>query len=158
MKAFDSARDWWGARDRRERTMLTVMAAAIAAFVAWYGVVTPLQALRERARSGHDRSALQLSRVQAMAAALAADRPEAAGTPPSAQMLLDAARAAGIEVSRHGAGPGEGLVIEIDATSAGALFDWLDGLRARHSLAPSALNIAADGGRLRVRAVFGSAP
>ena len=51
-------RHWWRQREPRERWMLGVMVAAVAAFVLWYGVMVPLHTAADAAHQRHARAAL----------------------------------------------------------------------------------------------------
>ena len=152
MSALAALRTWWQARDLRERRMLGLMCVLVAAFVAWYGIHIPLRHLGEHARGARDQAAARLAQVQTMASAI-----DQAGTAPGAtpEQILAAASAAGIAVSQQRIEPGVGLVLDIEAVAPAVLFAWLDALRNQHGTAPVALNIAAEGERLRVRVVFG---
>lgn len=77
---------WWHARAPRERWMLVVMFAAVAAFAAWFGLLAPLDSARERAADRHAaaiQARAEAGRGLAAIAAAAADRP----APPPADRI-----------------------------------------------------------------------
>src|SRR5690606_24039659 len=55
---------WWYARAPRERWMLTGMCAAIAAFVAWYGLLGPLQGVRQAAADRHADALMDAAEIE----------------------------------------------------------------------------------------------
>jgi len=152
---------WWNGLAPRERAMLAVMASMLAAFAWWYGVLSPLRALRDGAAARHDRAALVLRQVEAELAALGRNGPLA--PPPSGEALqrlvLDSARDAGLAPSRQRSAADGSFVLEFERTDAPALFGWLGALARDHGLAPSSLRVVRANGALRADAGFGgSAP
>jgi general secretion pathway protein M len=156
MTAWQRAAKWWQARDGRERRMLAVMCAALAAFAWWYGLVAPMQRMREAARSDY----LQTVReVQAMAADLeriaalrgSGRRPPTAETLP--RIVLSSATGAGLAISRQ-RGQDDGFEIGIDSAETAQVFGWLDALRQQHGIAPEMLEIERRNGAVRVEARF----
>lgn len=151
---------WWHAREPRERWMLAVMCAAIAAFVAWYAVLAPLQGLRQRAADRHAAAALDAAEVErGLAVVAAASDPASAPLPAEAlhALVTDSAGAAGITFDRREATPDGGLEVGTDAVDALPLFNWLDGLRLEHAIAPVAVDIERREGRLRAQLRFAPA-
>lgn len=150
--------EWWHARAPRERRMLAAMFAGIAAFVAWYGVLSPLLSARDRAAARHA-SAIQahaeIERSLAGVAAAAEGRP----VPPAGDrfhaLISDSAGAAGVGIDRREPSSGGDLEIGIDAASTAALLGWLDALRLEHGISPVAVDIERRDGRLRARLHFG---
>lgn len=149
--------EWWHARNPRERILLAVMAAAIAAFAIAYGVVLPLRDAREAARERHARALALYAEVESEARALAALRRGRPAPPRGAAYagaIVDAAGAAGVAIARQDAGAEGRLVVGIDATSSAALLGWLDALRQRHGIVPESLRVEKSDGRLRAEVVF----
>ena len=148
---------WWQARDTRERRMLAAMVLALAAFIAWYGVTVPLRSWRDDARARHDRAASELLAAQTAAReieALGQARPAPGGMQELETAVLDAARAAGVAVSRHRADGPAALQVDIESVATPALLSWLDALRIEHGVAPDTLEITESSGALRVGARF----
>jgi general secretion pathway protein M len=157
-EAGDSGRihGWWQTRAPRERLMLGVMAAAIAAFALWLGVLRPLQAWTDAARERHARAAVDLDHVEAAVRDIHAAEKERPAQPAGDEFrraILDAAASVQVPVARQRT-DGAALVVGIDAVTAPALFSWLDHLRAAHGLAPASLEIDKRNGALRVEAAF----
>ncbi len=151
---------WWYARAPRERWMLTGMCAAIAAFVAWYGLLGPLQGVRQAAADRHADALMDAAEIEhALAAIAASGRP--AGDTLSAdalqRLVTDSAGAAGISFDRRGETANGGLEVGVDAVAAGTLFNWLDGLRLEHGVAPVAVDVERREGRLRAELRFAPA-
>ncbi|WP_394004704.1 type II secretion system protein GspM [Luteimonas sp. WGS1318] len=148
---------WWQQREPRERWMLGLMTAAIAAFVLWYGLLTPLRKAADAAQARHEHATLALLQAELQLAQLRdLDRRDIAPPVDAAALkaaVLASADRAGLAVSRereHGGGFG----IEADAATSQQLFAWLDDLRLQRGLAPSTLSVARSEGRLRVQAGF----
>lgn len=150
---------WWRGLAPRERTMLAVMAAAIAAFGYWYGLLGPLREWRDRQ---HER-ALSVehasARVQADALAIAAGRARGAATGAAARhaAIVSTASTAGLAFSRQRIGDGGTLTLEFDAVPAPALFAWLDELGARHGIGPLHLDVRRENGQVRAVVAFADA-
>lgn len=147
---------WWRARDRREQRMLAAMVALLTAFGYWYGVIVPLQHLRETTRGEY----LQTVReVRSMAADLeriitlrrSATRPGDAAS--LRRIVLATAGEAGLAISRQRE-DGAAFEIGIDSTATAQVLAWLDLLRQRHGVAPQELQIERHNGDVRVRARF----
>ncbi|WP_407352266.1 type II secretion system protein GspM [Luteimonas sp. R10] len=162
-RPFDATRlaDWWRAREPRERRMVAVMLAAVAAFVLWYGIVAPLRQVRDDARARHAEAvaaAGEIERALAHVEASSARLPPAPAGDAFATTVVDSAGAAGVAVSRQDDGGDGVLVIAIDAVDAPALFGWIDALRREHGIAPLALQVDKHGGRLRAELRFAPPP
>ena len=157
MSAPTGIRSWWQALAPRERAMLGVMLVAIAAFALWLGAIRPLQQARDAASQHYDRAAADLREV-AMAvetmASLQAQRPSPPAGEAFARTILDAAATAHVPVARQRSDDAGVLEVGIDAVSAPVLFGWLDGLRQRHGIAPTVLDVTERNGELRVQARF----
>lgn len=148
---------WWQGLSPRERAMVAAMCAAIAAFVAWFGVLAPLRAARDEARQRHAeavRAAAHVDAALARIAAIRAQRPP----PPAADawqaIVIDSAGAAGLGLERQEVLPDGALAIGIGGAAAPALFGWLDALRLEHAIAPDVVDIERRDGRLRASLRF----
>jgi general secretion pathway protein M len=151
---------WWQGRNRRERIMVSVMLAAIAAFLAWYGVLSPLRQARDAAQARYLRAAAALEETDAALALLAEPRnsPPVARGQAYAEIIVDSAGAAGVAIARRDADADGGLVLGIDGVAANTLFAWLDALREKHGVAPIAIEIDKRDGRLRAELRFAPPP
>ena len=149
---------WWQAREPRERAMLAVMAALLAAFAWWYGLLWPLRALRDDAAARHDRAAAALHAVgaglEALPAAAAAPAP-AAGPEALQHRVLASVREAGLAPSRQRTAADGAFILEFERVESPALFAWLGRLALDEGLAPSTLRAERADGRLRAEAGFG---
>lgn len=143
---------WWQTRAPRERLMLGVMCAAVAAFVAWYALYTPLRHWRAQAQARYA-AAAQLV-LDASAQASASRRTAAPGTAELSEIIASSAREAGVGITAQQRNAAGGVDVQIDAVSAASLFGWLERLRQAHDLAPTQLSIVRDQGQLRVRCGF----
>ena len=149
---------WWRGRAPRERAMLAVMAALLAAFAWWYGLLWPLRAAHEAAAARHARAVAALQVVEAELAALAAP---GGGSGPGdtagalQHRVLASLRDAGLSPSRQRTAADGALVLEFDRVGSAELFDWLGRLALDHGLAPSSLRVERADGRLRATARFG---
>lgn len=153
---------WWQGREPRERAMLAIMAAMLAAFAWWYGLLSPLRALRGQAEARHAHAVATLHAADAAAAALAASAATTA-LPPGGEalqrLLLDSTREAGLAPSRQRTAPDGSIVLEFERVASPALFGWLGGLVDTHGIAPASLGVERADGQLRVEAGFaGAAP
>ena len=155
-------RRWWQGREPRERAMLATMAAMLAAFAWWYGLLWPLRSLYDAAQARHDHAAAALQAVEAEVAALgghAGARSAAPGGEALQRLLLDSTREAGLAASRQRTAPDGSVVLEFERVASPALFGWLGGLVDTHGIAPASLRVERTDGQLRVEAGFaGAAP
>ena len=155
--AGSRVRESWASLAPRERTMLAVMALAIAAFVLWLGIVRPLQDFAGDATQRAQRAAGDLREVQARVRdirAMEANRP----APPSgerfAPAIMDAAAVGQVAIARQRIGDGGVLEVGIDAVAAPALFGWLEALRTGHSITPASLEVRERNGALQAEVSF----
>ena len=135
--------------------MLRVMSVAIAAFVWWYGLLVPLQQLREHTRTRYDHAAAEWQAVREGAAAirtLSAGRPRDAAT--LAGDAMAAAEAAGVAVSRQRPQAGKSLAIGIDAVDAPQLLAWLDAMQRERRVVVDQAHIEKRDGRLQAEIVL----
>jgi general secretion pathway protein M len=123
---------WWNDRSPRERVLLAIMAALLAALLLWLGVLRPLAAARAQAGLDASAAAARRAEAQALVAAIRA-RPAATG----AAVLDTLGRRlaeAGLEATRLEAqGPGQ-AELEIAAINGRLLLGWASGLEARDGL------------------------
>ncbi len=142
---------WWQGRAPRERIMVSVMVVAIAAFIGWYALLVPLRHWRSSAQARYDQAAEALLVARASHAGTVAAIPLA--------RIAQSARDATITITRQQRSPTGTLAVQIDTVTSPVLFAWLEQLRQRHGLTPSALEITRHDGQLQVRCTFsGIAP
>lgn len=149
---LQGARQWWQTRAPRERVMLAVMCAAVAAFVGWYALYLPLRHWRAQAQARYADAAQLL--LDASAQASSTQRSTAPGKVALAEIIASSARDAGVNITSQQRSAAGGVDVQIDAVSATTLFAWLERLRQAHGLAPTQLSIVSDQGQLRVRCGF----
>lgn len=157
MSARARLQAWWRARDGRERALLAVMLAMLAAFAFWYGLLWPLRAARAGAQAHYDRAVATLRAVESDTAAIRARQAHLPSTPTGealARRVLDSASAAAIPISRQRSDAQGNFSIDIDRGAAPALFAWLDTLHREHGIAPTTLRIARADGHLRAEVAF----
>lgn len=161
MTSSGSLRDWWSARNARERAMLVLMLLAIAAFALWLGAWRPLDAAARSARQHRLQATANLAEVRALAAAVAerqAQRPPPLSGEALAGVITRSAAAGGVAISRQRTAGDGRFVVGIDAVEAPALFAWLDLLAQQHGLAPVSLKVEERDGGLAVEAGFAALP
>lgn len=142
MNAFlGQALQWWEGRSLRERRMLTVMLALIAATAVWLGVVRPLFGWREAAAENRARAEAEHGAVLAAVARLAPIRTaapaDARGLEPTVRQT---AEAAGLTITTGMDASGR-LGFRIDRGSTAAVFGWLSGLKTAQGLDPVSLGV-----------------
>ena len=160
MTARAQVMSWWRGRNGRERLMLAVMLASLAAFALWFGVLWPARALRDSAQDRYDRAVSQLRETQASAGRIASLQqalPTRSQAEPASRTILDSAASAGIGVSRQRQDVNDRFVVEIDSATPQALFAWLETLRRERGLAPQALKVERLGAGVRAELAFSSA-
>lgn len=149
---------WWHERSGREKALLGVMGAVLAAFGLWYGIYAPLLAARERALERHEaalESRAEVARAVARIRGLQARAAAPAPTSAPEEAVAATAMAAGIPLSRTEPDPEGGLRVAADAVSATALFPWLGLLQREHGLATRNLTVVkGEGGGLRLDATL----
>lgn len=123
---------WWAQRTGRERWLIGVMLALLAALLFWLLLVRPLAAARATALADAGAAATRLAQGQALAAAIKA-RP-AATAAPVIDLLNRRLADAGLRAERLEAqGPGQ-AVLEIAAINGRLLIGWATALEQRDGL------------------------
>src|SRR3546814_6171742 len=74
MNIIHAMRTWWSTREPRERVLLGLMFAALAAFAYWYALLEPMRRVRDLARTSHALASSELSVVRTDAATIDALR------------------------------------------------------------------------------------
>jgi len=149
---------WWETRSRRERRLLTLLAALVLAMGVWFGLIAPLRAAERAAAERHARAVERLAAVGAAAReaqALQAARGSTGGRPLAA-VVTQGALQAGVPIARQGLETGGGLTVGVDAADPGAFFRWIAVLARDHGVSVEALEMTrTPGGAVRARVVFG---
>lgn len=130
---IERATTWWAERSARERTMLSVMTAFIAAFLIWFAVISPLVSGLEASKTRHMRSVTDLASVQTKSTALRklkANPPPPLGAPVTTFVALSAGEV-GFTLSRNDAVGTDRASISIASAKPPALFNWLTSIDAR---------------------------
>ena len=132
---------WWSGRTLRERRMLMVMIALLAATAVWLGVVRPVLAWREAAATRATTAALTLAEVRAAVASLGPVRssapPPAGGLEPLIQRTAAGAGLEVVTVMSESGQPGA----QLSSVSSGPLFAWLTVLETDHRLSICSLGV-----------------
>ncbi|WP_017667268.1 type II secretion system protein GspM [Sandarakinorhabdus sp. AAP62] len=123
---------WWAQRTGRERWLIGVMLALLAALLFWLLLVRPLAAARATAQADAGAAAARLAQGQALAAAIKA-RP--AANPSAVIDVLNRRLAeAGLQAARLEAqGPGQAN-LDIAAINGRLLIGWATALEQRDGL------------------------
>lgn len=157
MNVLHDAHDWCNARQRRERIMLGTMFAMLAAFMLWYGLVTPIRWIGEVARQHYDEAANTAVTVQAdlrQLALMRERRPNAPHAEQAVAMILSTADTAGVAINRQHVDDDGVMHVGIDVIETTALLGWLDQMQRSHGLSPQTLEIGKRNGALRVDVAF----
>lgn len=136
------ARQWWDGRSLRERRMLAVMFALVAATTLWLGVVRPVfdwrtAAAEDRARAEAEHGAVVAALVRLAPANDTTAPADARGLEPTVRQT---AEAAGLTISTGMDASGR-LGFRIDRGSTAAVFGWLATLKTAHGLDPVSLGV-----------------
>lgn len=138
----DRLHPWWAERTLREQRMLALMAALVAATLAWLAVVRPVLAWREAAAADRVRAEAVLAGVRADLRRVGPTdvrRPviEVEGFEP---LALRTAEAAGLDATTGRDAAGR-LEFRIAHASTAALFGWLSVLENDHAIAVVSLGV-----------------
>ncbi len=141
---FNTLRQRWLAISPRERLMLGVMAAAIAAFVYAYGLALPLARWADAAQARHQLAIAEHAQVQGIAARIGSL--PAPSTPASPQALADSAVALGLAVESSSAQPDGRARIVLAPAAPDLLFAWIEQQRLAGQPPLTARLQSSDGG------------
>lgn len=148
---------WWESRTPRERVLLLIMAALIAAMGFWFAVVAPLRNAEAAAEERYARAVTRLMSVSATTeevAALQAVRSSGASSQALAQVVVQTALANGVALSRQTPAPG-GLAVTIETADPGSAFRWIASLQRDHGVSVSILVLGRNPDRsLRLQVKF----
>lgn len=127
---IDTARDWWMARDQRERWLLGVMFALLGFVLFWLLLIRPINTMRDAAQLRLTAATLDAGRIAAAADGLNQAKRIA---PPSLGVALptaigQAAEANGFTLSRLDGQGSDRATIAISSARTTALFTWLGAL------------------------------
>tara|TARA_R110002020_G_scaffold18983_60_gene65944 strand:+ start:3489 stop:3956 length:468 start_codon:yes stop_codon:yes gene_type:complete len=141
---LDTLHQRWRAFSPRERAMLGLMAAAIAAFVYAYGLALPLSRWAGAAQARHQLAIAEQAQVQGIVAAIAAM--PAPSAPASAQALADSARALGLEVESADQQASGQVHITLAPAAPDLVFAWIEQQRLAGQPPRAARLRSGDGG------------
>lgn len=128
---------FWNGRSTREQGLLIVLAASFAVFVAYYGIMLPLQRAALSADAHRARAAQQWADVQAGAGEIAS-LGNASGIE---EAVTASAEASGVTLERSRVESPREITVWVKGTEPGALFSWLLLLQKAHGVV--AANVAA---------------
>lgn len=132
---------WWSDRTVRERRMVGVMLAILAAVVVWLGIVRPLMAWRAAAAERAAVASTTLTDTRRALASLgrvqSARRLPAEGVEP---LIRRTAEAAGLEVVTVMSASGQ-MGFELSSVDSARLFNWLAVLEREHGLVICSLGV-----------------
>ncbi len=141
----DNLRDWWTGRTPRQRILLMVLAALVAAMIAWLGIWRPVNSFLDTARTAQGEALDRLSRTQAMVAeAKRVGKGEAGAALDVGAVINQSAIEAGFTLAKNEQRQPGAFAIAISAAKSRALFIWLGGLERQGIVAQSA-TIRANG-------------
>lgn len=119
---LEAARLWWLSRTTRERALLMVMTAALAAVIGWYGVAAPMISASHAAEARAERAAMQLSSLRGLAPR--ANRPAASSAAAPQAVVEAAASKVGLPIARHRQDANGRFTIWITAIDSKILLPW----------------------------------
>jgi len=135
------AHGWWDGRTVRERRLLTVMAALVAAVLVWLLVVRPVQAWQAGAADRRFEAEQTLAEVRGGLRIVApASAPAVASTEGLEPLVRRTAETAGLTVVTTMA-PGGGLGIQMSQAPGRETFAWLAALEADHGIKVCSLGV-----------------
>jgi type II secretory pathway component PulM len=137
------ALEWWNARSRRERVLSWLLAAIVAALLAWYGLVTPLRLAAKRAETDHALAAQSLAAAQA-AVRLAKHSQEAyaqTGATAVETIIAQSARDAGLAVSGIETSEPSRVTVLLTSAASPAFFGWIETLHRDYGIFPEDIAI-----------------
>lgn len=142
------AMEFWHGRTPRERAMLAVMGALLAAFAMWLLIVRPLGGWADASTQRRQQAELALAQVRAVPPAPA--RPDTAGLEPT---LRATAQAQGLTpvlaMSEDG-----GLGFRLTGVYGAAALRWLAAVRTASGAEPRRLSITSEGETVSVDGAF----
>jgi type II secretory pathway component PulM len=149
-----AAMEWWRGRSDRERSMLVLLATVVLAFLAWYGVASPLQRMAGRADTRLARAAELLREVETAHATLGGITSEF--DPAVSDLLVLSAAEAGFALETQREQDDGDIAVSGHSDVPQALFAWIEMLRRNHGLLVANLSITRESGTggLRVDALL----
>lgn len=123
---------WWQDRSRRERVLIGIMLALLAAATLWLGVWQPITGLRAAAEADARLAAARLAQARAHVAAIAA-RPATSGGQLT-ELVGQRLSQAGLQAARMDASGNGQLEVELAAVNGRLLLGWAAALEQRDGL------------------------
>lgn len=138
---------WWRDRSSRERVLLLVMAALLAATIAWLAVLRPLAVARGAAADRLATLETALGEVQAMTLAIRAAEARArpASTVPVIERIASRASEAGLTAERLAADSDGRVTVRVPAVKPAILLRWVADIEARDGIIVDRLAITRNG-------------
>jgi len=138
---------WWRDRSRREQLMLLVMAALLAATIAWLGILRPLALARDAAAGRLATAETALGEVRAMTLAIRAAeaRAQPAGNTPVIERVGARASEAGFTAERLTSDSDGRVTMRLPAVKPAILLRWLADVETRDSIIVDRLSITRNG-------------
>lgn len=141
MKAMiEQARGWWTGRSPRERVMLSMMGALIAALALRFLVVAPALSWRAEAAERRAEANAQRARIEAGLARMQGSSNSTMTVSDMEQVAGQTATAASLNVAF--APEDGGLGFTVTQATTGALFGWLAQMQAEHGMTPRTLVVS----------------
>ena len=123
---------WYESREKRERILIVVGGAVLAAYVGYAGMVQPLSSMRKTALADIAKYEAVSARITAAGDDLSLVAATGA-TLPDASIITQSATAVGLVIRRIEP-EGERTRIEVEDAEFAVLIDWLARLETEHSL------------------------
>lgn len=146
---------WFAGLTGRERTLVSIAGALVAAIVLVFGIVLPLGRAHNAAQVRHRASVEASSRLLAQLAALeapASTRTTLVG--PVSQVLAASADSAGFVLQSNQARGAQAATIAVPTARPAAALAWLDGLAAQGIILESLTMTPAADGSVSLNAVL----
>jgi general secretion pathway protein M len=149
----------WSARSDRERLLLGVAGALLALLVVSFGLVRPAFDARADGAAAYARASALLTDARAAADEAAVLRAGGAARPRDATSvrtsLTEAARAAGVAITRLEPAADGRLAVSLDAVGPAAFYDWVARLERDHGVPVASVNLRRNdqGGTVRASVV-----
>jgi len=139
--------NWWSGLSRRERILVGLLAALLAAGLVWYGGWQPVTHFHRAAASRHQQALEEKETVLALAARIRALGPTRTlkATRPVADIVRESLEAAGITPARIEPDPEGGVRVAVNAVPPTLLFPWIASLQTAHGITPRHLIVVKEG-------------
>lgn len=152
---IDNLRDWWDGRTPRERILLGVLGALVAAMLLWLLVWRPVNSYLESGRTAQGEALDRLAQTQAMVAdAKRFGAAPASGALDVRAVVNQSAIEAGFTLAKNEPGQSGSVSMAIASAKSRALFLWLGALERQGIIAQTASMRANGDGTVAFDAVL----